>query len=404
VASRSARIEAESHAGSARGVRSAAWKGHTGELRGCAGPVDWEAMGTRERGLGAVLVCALAAVLAGCGTPGAPLPPSLNLPDRVTDLVAVRNGNQVSLSWTMPKRNTDKLLLKGNVDAVVCRKEDAGRCEPVGKLSFAPNVAGSYSESLPTALAAGNPRVLRYFVELKNRKGRSAGLSNAALVLAGGAPAAVAGFTAEVEKAGVVLHWTPNNENVAVRLQRTLLNPPAVKPKKEAFGGAPEPAEQNLIVEDGSQSGGAVDKSIHFGDTYVYKAQRVARIETEGQTLELDGAFSQPVRVEARDVFPPAVPKGLAAVATAGADGSPPAIDLSWQPNAEPDLAGYIVYRREGNGAWERISPAQPVVGPAFHDDHVKAGETYTYAVSAIDQGGHESARSAAAEESVPSS
>lgn len=348
--------------------------------------------------------CALAAVLAGCGTPGAPLPPSLNLPDRVTDLAAVRNGNQVSLTWTMPKRNTDKLLLKGDVGVVVCRKEDAGACEPVGKLWYAPHVTGSYSENLPAALASGNPRVLRYFVELKNRKGRSAGLSNAALVMAGEAPAPVAGFTAEVQKAGVVLHWTPDTENAAVRLERTLENPPAVKPKKGRFGAAPETAEQHLLVEDGSRSGGAVDKSIHFGETYVYRAQRVARIEAEGQTLELDGGFSSPVRVEALDVFPPAVPKGLAAVASLGENGTPPAIDLSWQPNTEPDLAGYIVYRREGDGPWERVSPAQSVVGPAFHDDHVKPGETYSYAVTAIDQGGHESARSATAQESVPKS
>jgi len=55
-------------------------------------------------------------------------------------------------------------------------------------------------------------------------------------------------------------------------------------------------------------------------------------------------------------VFPPAVPAGLAVVATAegGAEAS---IDLSWQPGTETDLAGYAVYRREGDGAWLRISP-----------------------------------------------
>lgn len=359
-------------------------------------------MGTQERWVGAALGCALAALLAGCGTPGAPLPPSLNLPDRVTDLAAVRNGSQVSLTWTMPRRNTDKLLLKGDIEVDICRKEDAGLCEPAGRVSYAPRVTGSYSESLPPALTSGNPRVLRYFVELKNRKGRSAGLSNAAMVLAGEAPAPVTGFGAEVQKEGIVLRWTPDAENAAVRLARTLENPPAVKPKKGPLGEAPEPIERNLLVEGGSQSGGAVDKSIHFGDTYVYRAQRVSHIQADGQSLELDGAFSPPVRVEARDVFPPAVPKGLAAVASAGEDGTPPAIDLSWQPNTEPDLAGYVVYRREGDGPWERISPAQPVVGPAFHDDHVKPGQTYIYAVSAIDQGGHESARSATAQESVP--
>ena len=53
--------------------------------------------------------------LAGCGMPGAPQPPSLDLPERVGDLSAVRTGRQVTLTWHMPKRDTDKLLLRGNV-------------------------------------------------------------------------------------------------------------------------------------------------------------------------------------------------------------------------------------------------------------------------------------------------
>jgi fibronectin type 3 domain-containing protein len=89
-------------------------------------------------------------------------------------------------------------------------------------------------------------------------------------------------------------------------------------------------------------------------------------------------------------------------VASEGENGAGPAIDLSWQPGTEADLAGYIVYRREDDGAWQRISPPQPVVGPAFRDAQVQAGHAYHYAVSAVDQGGHESARSAEAQETVP--
>jgi fibronectin type 3 domain-containing protein len=106
--------------------------------------------------------------------------------------------------------------------------------------------------------------------------------------------------------------------------------------------------------------------------------------------------------VEALDIFPPAVPTALAAVATSGENGVETAIDLSWQPDTEADLAGYAVYRREGDGLWQRISPSLPLVPPAFHDAHVQPGHSYRYAVTAIDQGGHESARSAEAEETVP--
>jgi hypothetical protein len=108
------------------------------------------------------------------------------------------------------------------------------------------------------------------------------------------------------------------------------------------------------------------------------------------------------VKIEAKDVFPPEVPTGLAAVATTGENGGEAAIDLSWVPDSEANLAGYVVYRREGDAAWERISAAEPVVGPSFHDAHVQVGHTYIYAVSAVDQGGHQSARSVEARETVP--
>jgi hypothetical protein len=358
------------------------------------------------------MAVALAIGLAGCGTPGAPLPPSLKLPDRVTNLAASRAGNQVSLTWTMPKKNTDKLLLKDNVPVRVCRKEGEDVCNAVGTdLTIAPGAAGAFTDTLPSGLAAGAPRPVSYFVELKNRNGRSAGLSNPAMVLAGEAPGPVIGLDAEVRKDGIVLRWTPDGAGAAVRLQRRLLTPPAAKPKADQgpLAPAPEPVEQNLLVEAGGQSGApsqparTLDKSIRFGETYEYRAQRVVRMTVGGQTLELDGELSGPVRVEALDVFPPAVPTGLAAVATAASADAGASIDLSWQPDTEADLAGYIVYRREGNSAWQRISPAQVLVGPAFHDAHVEPGHTYVYAVTAIDQGGHESARSGEAQETVPS-
>ncbi len=352
----------------------------------------------------AALACMLAMGAVGCGTPAAPQPPSLNLPDRVTDLAAVRAGDQVTLTWTMPKRNTDKLLLKDMVTVRVCRRDGAGACVDAGSnLKLAPAAHGTFTDTLPAAQSAGTPRALNYFVELKNRKNRSAGLSNPAAVLAGAAPEPVDGLSAELRKAGVVLHWKTDSVGTPVRLQRTLLTPPLAKPKEGPMAPPREPLEQNLLIENVSE-GRALDKSIRFGETYAYRAQRVARVEVDGKTVELAGALSDPVRVEAKDVFPPAVPTGLAAVATVGGDGVETAIDLSWVPDTEPDVAGYIVYRREGESAWQRISPAEPVVGPAFHDVQVQPGHSYIYAVSAVDQGGHESARSAEAQESVPTS
>jgi hypothetical protein len=207
---------------------------------------------------------------------------------------------------------------------------------------------------------------------------------------------------AQVRKDGIVLRWTASGGTDAIRLHRKLLTPaPETKPKAQQglLAPPPEPAEQNLLVEAGAAAGRVLDKDIRFGQSYEYRLQRVARLTVDGEKLELAGPLTEPVRVAAEDIFPPAAPDGLAAVANAGAE---PSIDLSWQPGTEADLAGYAVYRRENGGAWQRISGAQPLVPPAFHDAQVQAGHTYSYAVSAIDQGGHESTQSAEAEETVP--
>jgi hypothetical protein len=401
-------------------------------------------MNRRERwGLvahAAALACAafaVGAVLAGCGMPGAPQPPSLNLPEKVTDLAAARNGDQVTLTWTMPRRSTDKLLLKGMVQARLCRAEANTKdsaCIAAGSIQFAPGVDAAFTETLPSPLVTGSARSLTYFVELVNRKGRSAGPSNAASVAAGQVPGAVAGLSAEMRRKGVLLAWQPDTNQAGsaeirltgIKLVRKLLTPPLPKPKPEAGSaqagaqqgsGAslltppPEPRERTLLIDAsaGAQSR-ALDEDIRFNEKYEYRAQRVAAVEANGQKLELAGPLSAPVEIETKNTFPPAVPTGLAAVGTAGESESGnqagnetrPAIDLSWQPNTEPDLAGYIVYRRESDGEWQRISPAQPVVGPGFHDPNVTAGHTYQYAVSSIDQEGHESARSTEVEETVP--
>lgn len=339
--------------------------------------------------------------LSGCGMPGAPKPPSLDLPQPVEDLRAERTGSAVALDWSMPHRNTDKLLLKDPVTAKICRAEAAG-CTLAGTVQLNPGVPGHFVDHLPEALAGGKPRALEYFLELDNRRGRSAGASNRAAVVAGAAPAPVTDLTAEVRKAGTVLRWKPEPKDATpVRLRRKLLTPLPKKAKTGLLDAPAEPLQRNLLVSEGAEQARALDRSTSFGMAYEYEAQRVTRVKLGDKWLELEGALSVPVRVEVKDIFPPDAPEGLAAVAMTD-ESDALAIDLSWQPDTEADLGGYIVYRREGDGGWARISPDKPLVGPAFRDTAVKAGHRYRYTVSAVDQGGHEGKPSAEAEESTP--
>jgi len=361
------------------------------------------------RNFPAVAATIAATALTSCGMPGAPQPPSLKLPVPVSNLSAVRTGDQVALAWTMPTKTTDKVTLKDPIAARVCRGQtSAASCNIAATVEFAPGGDGKSNDALPPALATGSPRPLTYYVELVNHNGRSAGLSNGVVILAGQAPSAIDGLTAELHENGVLLHWTPappGAPSTAVRLVRTLLTPPTQKPSPGPASAPPEPVVLDLLVES-NVSSRALDNGTRFGENYEYRAQRLARITEDGQTLELAGPLSAPVRVDVADIFPPAVPSGLVAVATAGENGNPPAIDLSWQPDTDPGLAGYIVYRRETTGgesfAWQSISPAEPLIGPGFHDSNVQVGHSYMYAVSAIGQNGRESARSPEAGDTVP--
>src|SRR5205814_9564997 len=115
--------------------------------------------------------------------------------------------------------------------------------------------------------------------------------------------------------------------------------------------------------------------------------------------LQVEGEDTLPITVFAHDVFPPAVPTGLQAVASGV--GQAPFIDLIWAPVTDADLAGYNVYRNEPGGAPVKINSAL-VQTPAYRDVNVMSGRKYFYSVSAVDLRGNESARSEEASETLP--
>jgi hypothetical protein len=111
------------------------------------------------------------------------------------------------------------------------------------------------------------------------------------------------------------------------------------------------------------------------------------------------------VTVVIRNQFPPHAPAGLEA-APDGAGVGDRSIDLSWTPNTERDLAGYIVYRQEidakgvAAGTAARLNPT-PVAGPAYRDQTAVAGRRYAYFITAINTAGNESAPSEAVQETL---
>src|SRR5204863_10184744 len=90
-----------------------------------------------------------------------------------------------------------------------------------------------------------------------------------------------------------------------------------------------------------------------------------------------------------KDVFPPAAPANLQAIAGLNT------IELTWERNTEPGLKNYRVYR-------DNQVLADAVDAPSFSDRQVTPGQKYRYVVTALDQAGNDSTRSREAELTAP--
>ncbi len=189
------------------------------------------------------------------------------------------------------------------------------------------------------------------------------------------APRPVMNLVAVTAEKAVELRWTPPIQTLSgkplgalggYRIYRSATGKP------ESYAFLAESSEPPFL-----------DSNIESGRTYYYRVRAVLN----AQGVQGDSGDSEVAQVTARDIFPPAPPKGLTAVY------SPGAVELLWTANDEPDLAGYYVYRKEGDGPSARITK-ELLRTPLLRDATVQPGRAYAYQVTAVDLSGNESAPS----------
>ena len=345
-------------------------------------------------------------VFTGCGTPGAPQLPSLQLARPVEDLSASRKGNQVLLEWTLPRKNTDRTLVKDIPETRICRHEGTGLMSACAFVATVQNakpdarpkgeqpaaVRMKFVDTLPAELGERDSAgFVRYAVEVMNTRDRSAGLSNQVLIPVAPTIAPSENLTVKVEADGVLLSW--NGAEV----------PPAPQGLTYRYRIERSPAGANAYIAvtdvEPQAEGFFLDKTFAWETKYDYRITSVTQVHSSGVATAVEGADSRPVAVFTRDVFPPADPSGLQAVYSGV--GQRPFIDLTWAPNLEADLAGYNVFRGTADGSVVKLNK-QLLTVPSFRDEAVVSGITYRYTVSAVDFRGNESPRSAEAVEVVP--
>jgi predicted phage tail protein len=378
-----------------------------------------------------ILSAAFGAVLIGCASPGEPVERKAPVPQPVTDLTASQSGDDVVLTFTVPKQGVNRLALKQPPSLEIYRGIERPATPSPGQA--APGAA-SAPENLALLATIPSTMVSRYaqhgqvhyadsltpsdFQVLANQKvdyvvrafvvaAKSSANSNPAAVEIIAPPTPIEDLSAEVTHAGIALKWTAPTTDMSgqtatllgYRIYRREISA-GTRAATSVEPGNVAQAQFARIAEAEPGAAAYLDGEAAAGETYAYAVRSV--IDHSGQNVE--SADSNVVTVVDRDVFPPAAPQNLV-VAPVPAQGNIPAhVELSWQISPETDVGGYNVYRSDTASARGERQNTEQLPTPAFRDMNVAPGRRYFYSVTAIDRSGNESAPSVPVPADVPGS
>jgi hypothetical protein len=325
------------------------------------------------RRIPAALAAALLLLSTGCGYVGGPLTPLANVPDKVTDLAAVQRGSLLVVHFTVPPLTTEKRTIDkplqfdlriGSTPQPFNSAQWLDHAKPLTGLRVAQGLATC---EIPIADWTGQEAILG--VRVVGANGKDAGWSNYQAIRVVPAPPVPVNLKLDNRAEGVHLSWSGSGDQFRV-IRRS------------------SAAETWAIVAT-LDSHEWTDTSTEFGKPYFYEVQSLVDV---GDRKFAESDLSAPQDLTTVDSFPPAVPTGLRA------DAAPASIELVWDRNTEPDLAGYRIYRSTGDGPFEKLAESNEI--PSYSDRALEHGKTYRYAITSFDRSTppNESGRSAAVE------
>lgn len=321
-----------------------------------------------------LIVVAAAVLLEGCAYISEPLPPLMNIPGRGENLAAVERGSNLIVHFTLPTLTTEGQVLKQGL-----RLDLRIGLKPGGQFTVASWAAGAKAVGggtaangvaeykIPVAEWVGKEVALA--VRIVGANGRDAGWTDLATVTVVAPVEPPRDVRAAAVPEGVHLAWQSTATAFAV-LRRG-------------------PDEKNYTPLGRAEKPEWTDKTAEFGKPYSYLVMALA---TAGKG-EAQSELSQEAAITPVDTFPPATPTGLTAVPSTSS------IELVWERNTEPTLAGYRVYRASGSGPLEKIAETSIA---SYSDHQIEAGKSYRYAVTAVKKNGKESPQTTPVEAATP--
>jgi hypothetical protein len=368
-----------------------------------------------------VLAVLLVPLAASCGKKGDPMPPLPRAPNAISDLAVEQEGADATLTFSYPDRLMNGEPLRDVASIEIYRAADpspaiaaprrtpvAGAAPPgdlapgsaarrqaanvrlaeeafygeaklVGSLpvaEIAERTRGAtvvYRDALYPLLSSGTPPTsLAYAVVTVRRGGERSPLSNIAILPPDVPPGPPVLTTLTVEEGRICLEWTPPESDLLGRPARVGGYRVYRRTLPEEEYGVPLNAEPISATN-------YVDTTAPYGAAHVYTVRA-----TLPDKPKVEGLPALEAGVDYRDVFPPPAPQRLDALSEGGA------VRLVWEPVVTADLAGYVIYRAEGDGAPARLTE-KPVTDTFYTDSSVQPRRRYRYTVVAVDSAGNAS-------------
>ena len=233
-----------------------------------------------------------------------------------------------------------------------------------------------YSDPLtPLYSRPHSPSSLAYAVVSVRRKGQRSPLSNIVAISPAVAPGAPAIDAVTPEEGRICLEWSEPRTD-------TLGRSPVVVGGYYVYRRPLEQDEYDRPLNAKPIGGPAyVDASPPYG-----KLVYTVRAVPPGKP-SIEGPPADEAPVDYRDVFPPPPPARLDALPEKSL------VRLVWDPVSSPDLAGYLVFRAEGDAPAVQLT-REALKDPFFTDETVRTGARYRYTVRSVDLAGNRSAPS----------
>ena len=284
--------------------------------------------------------------------------PLANIPTKISDLAVVQRGSSLIVHFSLPTFTTENnpigtglyLDLRVGVAGEHFNPHDW----PNGAKSESPQVikGGIATYVIPTKDWAGKKVAIAARSSGANRK--PSDWSNIEILPVIAPPQVPSQPVVENTPPGLRVTWTGPGDQF--RILRKIGD------------------EKDYMVANTGTGHEWIDTGVEYGKPYTYEVQALVGI---GDKRVAESDLSAPGAKTPEDIFPPAVPTALRA------DRSGNAVSLVWEPDSDADLAGYRIYRSEGNGPWQKLADVSTV--PSYSDTTVEHGKTYHYAVSAFD-------------------